>query len=98
MAPLKDALRLVRGKFAPAVEGEPEEISSTQPSEKKAKAKAKPSAKRFPIAGYDSLNAKDAAASLTTLTAAQLRTVLKHERANKDRVTVTRVAERLLAN
>jgi len=98
LEPLKEALRAVRVKFARTDEEETTEALSVSRDEEVASAKAKPSAKRFPISGYDSLNAKEAASSLTALTAAQLRTVLKYERANKDRVSVTRVAERLLAN
>lgn len=94
LKPLKSALETARVRWLKA-EPTSEEVAEAKPTKKAAR---KPSAKRFPVGGYDALNAKDAIAALSSLTAAQLRTVIAYEEAHKGRVTVLRAARGRLAN
>jgi len=89
--PIKGAFEAARVRWL-----KPEPSSERPKVAKSVKVPRKPSAKRFPIGGYDALNAKEAIASLARLTHAQLRAVLAHEQANKGRVTVIRAARQRL--
>ena len=100
--PIKEAIeaarvRLLKPEVAPSPP-QPGTATKEKKTAKAIKAARKPSAKRFPISGYDALNAKEAIGSLAKLTPAQLRTVLTYEEANKGRITVIRAARQRLAN
>jgi hypothetical protein len=97
--PIKDAIEAARVRLLkPEGSSNPPQAVKAVKAVKAPKAARKPSAKRFPVSGYDVLNAKEAIGSLAKLTPAQLRTVLAYEEANKGRVTVIRAAGQRLAN